>query len=44
MRTKKDKVPKYEQVVVDEFQDFNKLEVALIDLLSDKNPNSSCRR
>lgn len=35
---KKDKVPIYEQVVVDEFQDFNKLEVALIDLISEKNP------
>lgn len=35
---KKDKIPKYDQVVVDEFQDFNKLEVALIDLLSSKNP------
>jgi len=35
---KNDKIPQYDQVVVDEFQDFNKLEVALIDLLSDKSP------
>lgn len=35
---KKDKIPSYEQVVVDEFQDFNKLEVSLIDLLSEKSP------
>lgn len=34
----KEKVPVYEQVVVDEFQDFNKLEVSLIDLLSEKSP------
>jgi superfamily I DNA/RNA helicase len=26
-----DKIPEYDQVVVDEFQDFNKLEVSLID-------------
>lgn len=36
--SKKDKVPTYEQVVVDEFQDFNKLEVSLIELLSEKSP------
>lgn len=35
---KNDKIPQYDQVVVDEFQDFNKLEVALIDLLSGKSP------
>lgn len=34
----KDKIPTYEQVVVDEFQDFNQLEVSLIDLLSEKSP------
>lgn len=34
----KDKIPSYEQVVVDEFQDFNKLEVSLIDLLAEKSP------
>lgn len=33
-----DKVPAYDQVVVDEFQDFNPLEVSLIDLLADKSP------
>jgi len=35
---KREKIPAYEQIVVDEFQDFNKLEVSLIDLLSDKSP------
>lgn len=34
----KDTIPTYEQVVVDEFQDFNKLEVSLIDLLAEKSP------
>jgi superfamily I DNA/RNA helicase len=33
-----DKIPTYEQVLVDEFQDFNKLEVSLIDLLAEKSP------
>lgn len=33
-----DKIPSYDQVVVDEFQDFNRLEVSLIDLLSEKSP------
>ena len=32
------KVPLYEQVVVDEFQDFNQLEVSLIELLASKSP------
>ncbi|MCH8033639.1 MAG: ATP-dependent helicase [Bacteroidetes bacterium] len=31
-------VPIYEQVLIDEFQDFNKLEVSLIDLLAEKSP------
>lgn len=35
---KKDKIPTYKQVVVDEFQDFNTLEVSLIDLLAEKSP------
>lgn len=35
---KKDKIPTYQQVVVDEFQDFNKLEVSLVDLLAEKSP------
>ena len=35
---KKDEIPVYEQVVVDEFQDFNRLEVSLIDLLAEKSP------
>lgn len=34
---KNDEIPAYEQIVVDEFQDFNKLEVSLIDLLSEKS-------
>ncbi|HOW85846.1 MAG TPA: AAA family ATPase [Candidatus Aminicenantes bacterium] len=33
-----DKIPSYEQIVVDEFQDFNDLEVSLIDLLAKKSP------
>jgi len=33
----RDEIPKYEQIVVDEFQDFNQLEVSLIDLLSEKS-------
>ncbi len=32
------KVPAYEQVLVDEFQDFNKLEMSLIDLLAQRSP------
>jgi superfamily I DNA/RNA helicase len=35
---KKEKIPTYEQVVVDEFQDFNMLEVSLIELLAEKSP------
>lgn len=35
---KKEKIPAYDQVVVDEFQDFNRLEVSLIDLLAEKSP------
>lgn len=31
-------IPKYNQIIIDEFQDFNKLEVSLIDLLSEKSP------
>ena len=31
-------IPIYQQVLVDEFQDFNKLEVSLIDLLAEKSP------
>lgn len=34
----KGNVPAYEQVLIDEFQDFNKLEVSLIDLLAEKSP------
>jgi hypothetical protein len=31
-------IPAYEQIVVDEFQDFNQLEVSLIDLLGRESP------
>lgn len=34
----KTKIPQYDQILVDEFQDFNKLEAHLIDLLSEKSP------
>ncbi len=34
----KEKIPSLDLIVVDEFQDFNKLEVSLIDLLSEKSP------
>jgi len=33
-----DRIPAYSQVVVDEFQDFNAIEVSLIDLLASKSP------
>jgi superfamily I DNA/RNA helicase len=33
-----ERVPSFDQIVVDEFQDFNKLEVSLIDLLAEKSP------
>jgi len=32
------RLPKYDQILVDEFQDFNDIEVALIDLLADASP------
>ena len=35
---KKERIPTYEQILVDEFQDFNKLEVSLIDQLASKSP------
>jgi len=31
------KIPEFDQLLVDEFQDFNKLEIKLIDLLSQRN-------
>lgn len=34
----REKIPIYEQILVDEFQDFNLLEVSLIDLLAEKSP------
>ncbi len=34
----KSKIPIFDQIVVDEFQDFNALEVSLIDLLAEKSP------
>jgi len=36
--TKNSTIPAYEQILVDEFQDFNLLEVSLIDLLATKSP------
>jgi len=36
--THQDRIPTYSQIVVDEFQDFNALEVSLIDLLASKSP------
>lgn len=33
-----EEVPTYPQILVDEYQDFNKLEVSLLDLLSERNP------
>lgn len=33
-----DKIPAFAQIVVDEFQDFNKIEVNLIELLASKSP------
>ncbi|MFZ0034119.1 MAG: UvrD-helicase domain-containing protein [Sedimentisphaerales bacterium] len=38
LEEKKDKIPMFDHVLVDEFQDFNKAEVALIDLLAEKSP------
>ncbi|MHA1170386.1 MAG: UvrD-helicase domain-containing protein, partial [Candidatus Hodarchaeales archaeon] len=35
---KKSKIPTYQQILVDEYQDFNKLEVSLIELLAEKSP------
>jgi len=34
----RDKIPVYQQIVVDEFQDFNELEVSFINLLAEKSP------
>jgi superfamily I DNA/RNA helicase len=34
----KDRIPSFDQIVVDEFQDFNLLEVSLIDLLASRSP------
>src|SRR5690242_15834698 len=33
LEKERNKIPSYEQILVDEFQDFNRLEVSLIDLL-----------
>ncbi|KQC06159.1 MAG: hypothetical protein APR54_07630, partial [Candidatus Cloacimonas sp. SDB] len=32
------KIPSYSQILVDEYQDFNKLEITFIDMLSQKSP------
>lgn len=37
-KEKPEKIPTYSQIVVDEFQDFNELEVRLIELLGSKSP------
>lgn len=34
----RNRIPRYEQIVVDEFQDFNKLEVEFINMLETKSP------
>ena len=34
----REKIPVYEQILIDEFQDFNPLEVSLIELLAEKSP------
>jgi superfamily I DNA/RNA helicase len=36
--TRPERIPQYTQVVVDEFQDFNALEVAMIELLASRSP------
>ena len=33
-----DHIPQYDQIVVDEYQDFNKLEVEFLNILTEKNP------
>ncbi|HYI29719.1 MAG TPA: UvrD-helicase domain-containing protein [Bradyrhizobium sp.] len=38
LESRPDKIPAFDQVLVDEFQDFNQLEVSLIDLLASKSP------
>ena len=37
-QNKPEEIPSYSQIVVDEFQDFNRLEVTLIELLTTKSP------
>ena len=34
----KKEIPQYSQILIDEFQDFNKLEIKLLDLLANKSP------
>lgn len=34
----KHEIPRYSQILIDEFQDFNKLETKLIDLLAERSP------
>lgn len=38
LEKEKGKIPTFDQIVVDEFQDFNLLEVSLIDLLAERSP------
>lgn len=38
LRSKPEKIPAFDQILIDEFQDFNALEVAFIECLSEKSP------
>jgi superfamily I DNA/RNA helicase len=38
LMSKRNRIPAFDQILIDEFQDFNKLEVSFIDLLSENNP------
>jgi superfamily I DNA/RNA helicase len=38
MTADKTLIPNYELVLIDEFQDFNRMETSIVDLLSEKNP------
>jgi superfamily I DNA/RNA helicase len=42
LELKTGRIPVFDQVLIDEFQDFNRLEVSLIDLLASKNPILIC--
>lgn len=38
LKSQPNKIPSFDQILIDEFQDFNKLEVAFIDVLSTNSP------